>query len=89
MPHAEYLELRPEDVRSLTDKLGIARIVVGHTTQKEIGSFHGGRVIAIDGGIKDGESGELLFIEDGRLSRGLLDGQRVPLVQHAGAPDPE
>ena len=82
-------QLKPEEVAALTDKLGLARIVVGHTTQKEIGSFHGGRIIAIDGGIKDGESGELLFIENGKPSRGLLDGSRVPLVQHAGAPERE
>ena len=82
-------QLPTQEVRDLTDKLGVARIVVGHTTQKEIGSFHGGRVIAIDGDIMDGESGELLFIENGQLSRGLLDGRRVPLQQHAGAPTPE
>lgn len=82
-------QLKPEEVRTLTDRLGLARIVVGHTTQKQVGSFHDGRVIAIDSGIKDGESGELLFIENGELSRGLLDGRRVPLVQHAGAPERE
>ena len=79
-------QLKTEEVRDLTDKLGLARIVVGHTTQKEVGSFHGGRVIAFETDIKQGESGELLFIEDGKLSRGLLDGRRAPLVEHAGAP---
>jgi hypothetical protein len=34
-----------------------------------VSSFHGDRVIAIDSSIKNGENGELLFIEDGRLSR--------------------
>ena len=82
-------QLKPEEVRDLTDRLGIARIVVGHTTQKQVGSFHGGRVIAIENDIKAGESGELLFIEDGKLSRGLLDGNRAPLVEHPGAPEPD
>ena len=82
-------QLTPEEVGALTDKLGLARIVVGHTTQKEIGSFHAGRIIAIDSNIKDGESGELLFIEGGKLSRGLMDGSRVRLVEHAGAPAKE
>lgn len=44
-------------------------------------SFHGDRIIAIDSSIKNGENGELLFIEDGGLSRGLLDGSRVPLAE--------
>jgi hypothetical protein len=44
-----------------------------------VSSFHGDRVIAIDSSIKNGENGELLFIEDGS-SAGLLDGSRVPLA---------
>lgn len=82
-------QLGPNEVRSLTDQLGLSRIVVGHTTMSHISSVHGGRVIAIDSGIKRGESGELLFIEDGKLSRGLLDGSRVPLREFPGAPPEE
>lgn len=66
-------------VRELAAKLGIARIVVGHTTVGEVASFHDGRVIAIDGGLKHGKTGQLLFIEGDRLSRGLLDGRREAL----------
>lgn len=66
-------------VRALAAKLGVARIVVGHTTVGEVASFHDGRVIAIDGGLKRGTSGQLLFIEGDRLSRGLLDGRREAL----------
>ena len=40
-----------------------------------------GTIIAIDSSIKNGENGELLFIEYGALSRGLLDGSRVPLAE--------
>lgn len=82
-------QLGPDEVGELTDKLGLARIVVGHTTMNHISSLHGGRVIAIDSGIKRGESGELLFIEDGKVSRGLLDGSRVPLREFPGAPPRE
>lgn len=82
-------QLETEDVLALTNRLGVARIVVGHTTLNHISSLHGGRVIAIDNGIKRGESGELLFIEDGKLSRGLLDGSRVPLREFPGAPPRE
>ena len=72
-------ELSTPEVQALADRLGVARIVVGHTSMEEVGSFHGGRVIAIDSSIKRGESGELLFIENGETSRGLLDGSRQPL----------
>ncbi len=68
-------------VQSVLDQLGLQRIVVGHTSMKHVSTFHGGRVIAIDSSTKNGENGELLFIEDGKLSRGLLDGSRVPLAE--------
>ncbi|WP_294987604.1 metallophosphoesterase [uncultured Stenotrophomonas sp.] len=68
-------------VQSVLDRLQLKRIVVGHTSMPHVSSFHGERVIAIDSSIKNGENGELLFIENGALSRGLLDGSRVPLAQ--------
>ncbi|WP_313318674.1 metallophosphoesterase [Stenotrophomonas sp.] len=68
-------------VQQVLDQLGLKRIVVGHTSMPHVSSFHGDRIIAIDSSIKNGENGELLFIEDGKLSRGLLDGSRVALAQ--------
>lgn len=68
-------------VGALLRRLGVARIVVGHTSMKHVSSFHDGRVIAIDSSIKKGESGELLFIENGATSRGMLDGTRLPLAE--------
>ena len=67
-------------VQGVLDQLGLKRIVVGHTSMPHASSFHGDRIIAIDSSIKDGQNGELLFIENGKLSRGLLDGSRVPLA---------
>ncbi len=66
-------------VAALVDRLGLARIVVGHTTIGEVASFHDGRIIAIDSGIKRGQTGQLLFIDGDTLSRGTLDGRREPL----------
>ncbi|WP_245626267.1 metallophosphoesterase [Stenotrophomonas humi] len=74
-------------VQSVLDQLGLQRIVVGHTSMQHVSSFHGGRVIAIDSSIKNGENGELLFIEDGKVSRGLLDGSRVALADGVVAAD--
>jgi len=67
-------------VQALLKQAKVERIVVGHTTQEQIRSFYQGGVIAIDAGLKNGERGELLVFEKGRLWRGLLDGQRVPLA---------
>ena len=62
-------------------QLGVRHVLVGHTSQTVVHPLFEGRVIAIDSSIKNGENGELLFIEDGKLSRGLLDGSRVPLAK--------
>jgi len=67
-------------VRKICRDLGIQRIVVGHATVPEICSLHQGQVIAIDCGLWQGMSGELLFIENDILSRGLADGSRQALV---------
>ncbi|MGE6333492.1 metallophosphoesterase [Stenotrophomonas sp. NPDC077659] len=74
-------QLDSDGVQAVLDQLHLKRIVVGHTSMPHVSTFHGGRVIAIDSSIKNGENGELLFIENGRLSRGLLDGTRVPLAE--------
>ncbi|AWH28543.1 metallophosphoesterase [Stenotrophomonas sp. YAU14A_MKIMI4_1] len=73
--------LDAQGVQAVLDRLQLKRIVVGHTSMPHVSTFHGGRVIAIDSSIKNGENGELLFIENGTLSRGLLDGSRVPLAE--------
>ena len=68
-------------VQAVLDRLGLKRIVVGHTSMPHVSRFHGERIIAVDSSIKKGENGELLFIEEGRLSRGLLDGSRTALAE--------
>ncbi len=73
-------------VEALVQRLGVEHVVVGHTSMAHVESWHDGRVIAVDSSIKDGESGELLFVEDGRMSRGTLDGTRLPLLP--GGPPP-
>ncbi|SDW17132.1 metallophosphoesterase [Lysobacter enzymogenes] len=73
-------ELAQAQVDDIAARLGVARIVVGHTTHHHIASYFDGRVIGVDSGIKNGESGEILLIEDGRFSRGTTDGARLPLL---------
>jgi len=67
-------------VQHICRDLGIQRIVVGHATVPHISSLYQGQVIAIDCGLWQGMSGELLFIEGQQLSRGLADGSRHNLV---------
>lgn len=74
-------------VAALVRQLGVDRIVVGHTTIGEVASFHDGKVIAIDSGIKRGKAGQLLFIEGDALSRGLMDGRREPLPALTQVPE--
>ncbi|HEY0335610.1 MAG TPA: metallophosphoesterase [Stenotrophomonas sp.] len=75
------------DVEAVLRELGVRRIIVGHTSMAHVGSYYDGRVIAIDSSIKNGESGEILLLEDGRASRGLLDGSRAPLLPGEGSTD--
>ncbi len=67
------------DIDALLKAAKVKRMVVGHTTQDQITSLFGGRVIGIDAGIKNGLSGEILIFDKGKLWRGRLDGSRVPL----------
>lgn len=67
-------------VDAIAARLGVSRIVVGHTTHHRIASYFDGRVIGVDSGIKNGRSGEILLIEDGKFSRGTPSGERLPLL---------
>ena len=74
-------------VDAIRHRTGVKRIVVGHTSMDAIGRYFDGAVISVDSSIKNGKSGELLLVEDGRLSRGSLDGMRLPLTEAATAED--
>lgn len=74
-------QLTKTDLDAIVDWWGVKRIVVGHTTQREIRSLFGGRAIAIDAGIKDGRTGQVLIYDQGELYRGLPDGSRIILAQ--------
>lgn len=69
----------PAHVESVLAAFGARRVVVGHTTLPSVSSFHGGAVLAVDAGLKDGQPGELLLLQGGRAFRGFADGGRAPL----------
>ena len=69
------------ELDKLLAQMQVSRIVVGHTTMSGVLSHYKGKVISIDGDIKSGKAGEILLIENGILSRGTLDGQRLPIPE--------
>lgn len=74
----EKNEATDAEVNAILARYRVKALVVGHTTESEVESLHGGKVFAIDAGLKKGK-GQLWIWEGGRAYRGLMDGRRVPL----------
>jgi len=68
-----------KSLSQLLKYFGVSRFVVGHTTQTQVLGLFDNKIVAVDSGIKNGESGELLFIENNNLTRGLFNGKRQVL----------
>lgn len=64
---------------TVLDYFGVERIVVGHTSQDSVKSLYHDKVIVVDSSIKLGESGEILFVENGEPSIGDMMGDRRKL----------
>ena len=73
-------EFTGRDLSYILKRLKASRIVVGHTSFTAVQGFYDNRIIAVDSSIKFGGAGELLLIEDGRLHRGNLHGERLELA---------
>ena len=69
-----------EEIDLLLKHFQVKHLIVGHTSQKQIETRYQGRVIAIDSSIKNGEYGELLFIDDDKKWRGSLSGEALPML---------
>lgn len=72
-------EFKNYDIKKLLRTLKVKHIVVGHTSQKQIESLFKNRIFAVDTSIKNGVSGELLFIETDTFYRGTMDGQKIKI----------
>lgn len=77
-------DLTSQDIDSLLKQLGVKHIVVGHTSQQQVETRFGGKVIAIDTSIKNAVKGELLIIKQNSsakdtLLRGQMDGKQLTL----------
>lgn len=64
-----------EEIQQLLRFFGVNHIVVGHTTQEKIRTAYGGKIIAVDAGMKSGDYAEVMFWDSGRFTRATLSGE--------------
>ncbi len=75
-PSKKKPQLTSEQVEQIMQTLDAAAVIVGHTTQDTVSSLYGGRVLAVDSGLKRGKATEGLVIIGNQRWRGLADGSR-------------
>ncbi len=68
------------DVDRALAAFGVKAVVIGHTTLDRLTPLHGGKVYAIDAGLKEGRPGEAWIWDKGKVWRGTADGRREPLA---------
>ncbi len=68
-----------KQAKHILRQIGNKRIVVGHTSFREIISLFNGKVICIDSSIKLGKNGEVLLLEGRKLYKGALNGEKIRL----------
>lgn len=76
---AKLGDAAPEHVEALLRTFDADRVVVGHSTLETVTPFHGGRVIGVDAGLKEGKAGALLLLERGQAFVGQADGKKQAL----------
>ena len=80
VPGASRRDAKADEVDRMLAAYGVKAFVVSHTTLDRIRVLYGGKVYAIDAGLKDGRPGEAWIWEKGRVWRGTADGKREPLA---------
>ena len=73
------------ELDQLLAQYGVKRIVVGHTTMSGVFSHYEGRVISVDTNIQKGVGGELFMWQEGKLTRGSIQGKQMPLTEYVKA----
>lgn len=68
--------LNHDDVNEVLTETTSKHIVVGHCSFDEIIRVFDGKIFGVDSSIKNGENGEILFIENDTYYRGLKNGTR-------------
>ncbi|MCY7389558.1 MAG: metallophosphoesterase, partial [Burkholderiales bacterium] len=75
-------KIEATELDKLLAQYDVKRIVVGHTTMSGVFSHYNGRVISVDSNIQKGLSGELFIWQAGKLARGSILGQQMPLTEY-------
>jgi len=71
--------LSGDEVNEVLALLKVNKIVVGHTSGKEVARLSNGEIYAIDSSIKKGKNGDMLFIDESGVYRGTYSGERIKL----------
>jgi Calcineurin-like phosphoesterase len=79
-------QITPPELDQLLAQMQVARIVVGHTTMHGVLSHYEGKVISIDADLRGGKVGEVLLMQDGKLLRGTLTGEQLPVPTLSQSP---
>lgn len=74
-------EFTENDIDKILKKVKAERMIVGHTSFDAIKSYFGGKVLAVDSSIKFGSTGEVLLIQNGKMTRGTLFGEVHELIE--------
>jgi hypothetical protein len=73
----EQNNIGTREMDNILEYFGAKNIIIGHTSVRSITLLLGGRIIAVDSNIKEGQNGEVLIIQDSTFYRGLKDGSRL------------
>jgi len=74
-------DVSTDELTSILNHFNVEKIIVGHTTEDQVYSSHNGRIICVDGGIKEGIQGEGLIIINGIYYRADTVGQKELLFK--------
>jgi hypothetical protein len=72
-----YDNLDETVIDSVLTKVRAKHFVVGHCSQEEVVQLYNNKIFGVDSSIKNGEYGEVLFIDLNSYSRGTMEGERI------------
>ena len=73
-------DIEDSDISKILKLVDAYLIVVGHSTQEKVVNLFNNKVFGVDSGLKNGEYGEVLIVENKRFFRGTLNGELIELV---------
>lgn len=77
-----YPKITIQELETILTQFDVEKIIVGHTTQKNILTIFDGKIIAVDSGLKYGDKGEGLLIENNDFTIFDLKGKKKSLFNN-------